>query len=171
MDDAGDSRGDSRWVSYAELALIRGITRDSAIRLVRRERWRKLPGNAGGSVRILVPDAWLQPALGASSPDRGGQIPGDPGGDPGGLRGLLAGWQQALELARIRAEAEVIRADRAEARAKQAEQDRRGAETRADCLRERLEAAQLEAAELRQREAQWWSRGRLARLWAAWRSG
>lgn len=127
MDNSEGNREDGRWLSYTELARIRGISKESAIRLVRRERWRKLPGNdAGGTVRVLVPEDWLRPA-------REDNPPVDPltnptpirEGIPEDLRSLTAGWEQAVILSRIRAEA-------AEARAEKADVDRRAAETRAD---------------------------------------
>jgi hypothetical protein len=69
MDDTGDSRDSGRWMTYTELARIRGISKESAIRLVRRERWRKLPGNdAGGTVRVFIPEHWLKPAREDVSP-------------------------------------------------------------------------------------------------------
>jgi hypothetical protein len=63
MDDTRNDGEDARWVSYAQLAHERGISKESAIRLVRRECWRKMPGNdADKTVRVLVPQTWLQPA-------------------------------------------------------------------------------------------------------------
>ena len=49
-------------MSYTQLAAARAISKESAIRLARRERWRKMPGNdADKTVRVLVPQAYLQP--------------------------------------------------------------------------------------------------------------
>jgi hypothetical protein len=45
---------DGRWMTYAELAQARGIDRQSAVKLVRRQGWRRQPGNHG-EVRIFVP--------------------------------------------------------------------------------------------------------------------
>lgn len=50
-----DSRRDSRWLSYDELAEASGIKRESVIRLVRRKRWPKREGNRPGEIRIAVP--------------------------------------------------------------------------------------------------------------------
>src|SRR4051812_17460171 len=47
-------REDARRLTYAELAEIRGISRTSAERLVRRKRWTRQLGN-DGVVRVLVP--------------------------------------------------------------------------------------------------------------------
>ena len=56
-DDEGwsDSRADTRWLSYDDLVDITGIKRDSVIRMVRRRKWPKRPGNQPNSVRIAVP--------------------------------------------------------------------------------------------------------------------
>jgi hypothetical protein len=63
MTAAHDDGEGARWVSYTELAKARAISKDSAIRLARRERWRKMPGNdADKTVRILVPETYLHPA-------------------------------------------------------------------------------------------------------------
>jgi hypothetical protein len=132
MDNAEGNREDGRWLSYTELARVRGISKESAIRLVRRERWRKLPGNdAGGTVRVLVPEDWLKPVredVAHSNPILIRE------GIPEDLRQLTAGWEQAIVLSRIRAEA-------AEARADAAEADRRVAEGRAESERARADRA------------------------------
>jgi len=141
MDDTEDDREDGRWMTYTELARIRTINKESAIRLARRERWRKMPGNdTGGTVRVFVPEDWLKPARedtsqGNPTPIREG-IPED-------LRQLTVGWEQAIAISRIRAEAAEARAEKAETRADLADADRRTAEARADGLQERL--ANLEA--------------------------
>ena len=51
---------DGTWVTKAELANVRGISVESAERLIRRQRWRRQPGN-DGRVRVLVPPDWLRP--------------------------------------------------------------------------------------------------------------
>jgi len=53
-DDWGDSGGDTRWMTYAELAQARGIKEPAAVRLVQRRGWERQPGN-DGSTRIAVP--------------------------------------------------------------------------------------------------------------------
>lgn len=59
-EDVGE---DGRWITYSQLARIRGIGRESAVKLVQRERWRKLAGNdRDRTVRVLVPLEWLRPA-------------------------------------------------------------------------------------------------------------
>src|SRR4051794_34341759 len=48
-------------MTCSELARIRGIGRESAVKLVQRERWRRQPGNDRNG-RVLVPTEWLKPA-------------------------------------------------------------------------------------------------------------
>ena len=55
MDNDGTTGEAGRWLSYAELAEARGITRKAAARLTLRHRWRRQPGN-DGAVRVWVPD-------------------------------------------------------------------------------------------------------------------
>ena len=62
-DRLGDDIGEGRWLTYTELAEIRGIGRESAVKLVQREGWRKASGNSPDrTVRVLVPMDWLKPA-------------------------------------------------------------------------------------------------------------
>jgi hypothetical protein len=50
--------GGGTWLSKSELARIRRISVASADRLIRREKWRKMPGN-DGRIRALIPPDWL----------------------------------------------------------------------------------------------------------------
>ena len=61
MPDTEDDRegADVRWVSYDELASIRGIDKASAFRMAHRRRWPKRKGN-DGTVRLAVPASDLQ---------------------------------------------------------------------------------------------------------------
>jgi len=136
----GEDIGEGRWLTYTELAEIRGIGRESAVKLAQRERWRKLSGNSPDrTVRIFVPAEWLKPA-------KGGHIgEGFPEGF-GELSRLVSDLQDTVAFVRERAEAAEARADAADAdrrtaearaeaeraRADQAEEDRRAAEVRAD---------------------------------------
>src|SRR5215472_2858599 len=67
-----------RWVTFRELAEMRGISQHSAARLVRRHRWRRQADNQG-RVRVLVPaEALDRPA------DKAGAMPsGGPADSPG----------------------------------------------------------------------------------------
>jgi hypothetical protein len=51
--------GQTRWMSYAELAEARGIDKLSAMRMARRRRWLKQTAN-DGTVRVLVPETVLE---------------------------------------------------------------------------------------------------------------
>lgn len=75
MADAGEASpegsGEGRWLTHSEISQVYGIGRESVVKLVRREKWRKQPGN-DGAVRVLVPSEWLRPARErspGSSPD------------------------------------------------------------------------------------------------------
>src|SRR3974390_1407284 len=111
--------GEGRWLTYTELAEIRGIGRESAVKLAQRERWRKLSGNSPDrTVRVLVPLEWLKPA-------KGGHVGETFPEGFGELSRLLSGLEDTVTFVRERAEA-------AEARADAADADRRAAEARAD---------------------------------------
>lgn len=58
-DSRGDVGGDSRWMTYAELAQARGIKEPAAVRLVQRRGWERQPGN-DGAARIAVPVSELR---------------------------------------------------------------------------------------------------------------
>jgi hypothetical protein len=143
--------GDGQWLTYAEIAVIRGIGRPSAVKLVQRERWRRIPGNERDrSVRVYVPAEWLKPAKEPSFPD---SIPDSIPGRLPELTALFSQLEQVVALVRDRAEV-------AEARADQADTDRRAAEARTDAeraradeLRAQLEAARREADELKRANA------------------
>lgn len=53
-DDASDSRSEVRWLSYDELAHIRGISKRSAFRIANRHKWDRRKGN-DGTVRVAIP--------------------------------------------------------------------------------------------------------------------
>lgn len=130
-DGGGDNGGDSRWMTYAELAEARGIKEPAAVRLVQRRRWERQPGN-DGAARVAVPVAELRPSK-AVAPAVGPVAPDS--------RDM-----ETLTRERQRADAAEARADRAEAgqaalqaRLDQAERDR-------DQARQDREAARVEAA-------------------------
>jgi hypothetical protein len=56
---SGERSPEGRWMTYGELGRIRGIGRESAVKLAQRKRWRRIPGN-DGIARVLVP-LWLCP--------------------------------------------------------------------------------------------------------------
>src|SRR4051794_1650567 len=71
----GDSTeaGEGRWLTYDELAAVRGIKRIGAVRLAQRMKWRRTAGN-DGKARVLVPAASLALVRGTK-----------PGGEAGAL--------------------------------------------------------------------------------------
>ena len=57
-DDSPEGSREGRWLTYAEIGRIRAIGRASAVKLVQRERWKRVRGN-DGTARVLVPPEWL----------------------------------------------------------------------------------------------------------------
>jgi hypothetical protein len=200
---SGDAPGghspDGRWLTYGELGRVRGIGRESAVKLAQRKRWRRIPGN-DGVARVLVPLDWLTPAKEPSgerspeaSPEHSPELPGV----ISALEGAIAVLREQLDQANSRAVAAEARADRSDqaitaerSRADRAEAAGAGERARADQVRDRLDAAEAElrearaaadhardqahaaqdaAAAFRQAEAARQSRGRWTRLRLAWR--
>jgi hypothetical protein len=58
--DRSVDQDDGRWLTYPELAAVRGIDKPSAIRLATRKKWRRQRDNRR-VVRVLVPPEWLSP--------------------------------------------------------------------------------------------------------------
>jgi hypothetical protein len=165
--------GDSRWMSYAELAEVRRITTSSAIRLVVRRGWRRQKDNQG-VMRALVPVQWTEPA---------------PGKD---ISQAIQALEASMTALRERAEAAERAVDTERERADRAEVARRAELSRGNFLRDRIDALRTELAEaayaleearreafeaLRYAEAfrhadeRWQSLGRFARIREAWRNG
>jgi hypothetical protein len=77
---AGSDDG-GRWLTKRELAAVRRISIGSADRLIRKQGWRRQPGN-DGRVRALIPPDWLSPRYSeADSYDPTDQPP-EPTADP-----------------------------------------------------------------------------------------
>jgi hypothetical protein len=170
-DRTADADGSEYWVSFEELAKARGVTKPSAIKLVRRHGWRRQRDNQG-HVRALVPTAWLTPEE-TGEPDSTGESPADRTADISRTINVL---QAAVASLTERAQVAERRADQAGARADRAEQGRTRAEERADRAEEELAGAQeaLAGAETRLREAEaaraeFWSRSRWQRVRAVLR--
>jgi hypothetical protein len=185
-----EDTGEGRWMSYDQISQTRGINRESAVKLVQREKWRRTMGN-DGSARALVPLDWLKPARNAS-----GRSAEDSQDDTGEFSRALETVETALSALREQVEAERRRADRAEqartlkvfeaglaALREQADAERRQAEQARDSLqaellaekkeRARAEANVQAASERAQGEAMaaFWSRGFLARVLTALTGG
>jgi chromosome segregation ATPase len=105
--------GDGRWMTYDELAKLRGIARPSAERLVQRNRWRRQRGN-DRTVRILVP-------MDSLSDDMSDDVSGDVSADTGLLASTFETALAAIEAAHARELAtlkeQVDGAEQAQARA------------------------------------------------------
>ena len=155
-----DDTGDGRWLSYAELAAIRGTNRKSAVKLVQRERWPRSSGNdRAKTVRVLVPEDWLQPAKERPPSSR------DQMGGSGEYTGMLAAIEAAHagevaalrgEIAALKALAEATnnkltdlseRAERAEAKAANLEADMLAKDAQLAQQRIAIEQARTEAQE------------------------
>jgi hypothetical protein len=177
-----DNTGDGRWLTYAELATIRGINRASAVKLVQRERWPRSSGNDRlRTVRVLVPEDWLTPAK--ETP----RSSGDGVAGSGEYAGMLAAIEAAHrgeidalrgqvgakdgEIATLRGAVDGLRdtVSRAEHRAQHAEARATEAETQA---RDATEAARIATDALnvaRRADEARKARGRLRRAWDGWR--
>ena len=82
-----DDQSETRWLSYRELAKIRGTRRESAIRITRNHHWPKSRGN-DGTVRVAVPVSFLEAKQRNSADDLGVPISapmGSPMGEPSGV--------------------------------------------------------------------------------------
>jgi predicted nucleic acid-binding Zn-ribbon protein len=100
-----EETGEGRWMSYDEISYARGIGRESAVKLVKREKWRRVMGN-DGTARALVPLDRLKLARKSSG--------GHSAEDGQELSRILAEFEAALAAMREQAEAERQRANRAE---------------------------------------------------------
>lgn len=178
MNGIADDDADSRWMSYPELAEARRITTSSAIRLVLRRGWRRQKDNQG-IMRALVPQKWSEPAPGKDV---------DPSAD---FRQAIEALEASVATLSARAEEAERAAQTERERANRAEVARRAEYSRADLLRERIDALRADLAEaayqvevarreafeamqyaeaFRQADERWQTLGRLARIREAWRN-
>ena len=185
--DRSMDQDDGRWLTYPELAAVRGIDKPSAIRLATRKKWRRQRDNRR-VVRVLVPPEWLSRRyqsmdLLMEQQDRDMDLSSDRtdfaaalaaveaahAGEVAALHGQIAGLTDKAE----RAEAAIadaksdVRELRSHAAALQVElADRQAAleRTQADAR-----AARDDADTLRKADDARKARGLLARLRAAWR--
>jgi hypothetical protein len=126
---SADVSDDGRWLTYDELAQIRGISRPSAERLVLRNRWRRQRDNQR-VVRILVPlDRLSEDTSDHASADTSADVSSD-------VSGAIGAFEAALEAIKSAHAGEISalreRAETAERRAEAADTDRRAAQVRAD---------------------------------------
>jgi hypothetical protein len=151
---------EGKWLSYDEIGRIRGIGRASAVKLVQRERWRRIKGN-DGTARAFVPGSWIKPA--------GKHFREHSREDGAELSHTLNALGEAVAALREQTEAERQRAERAE-HARDVLQAKLATETEAKARAEgQLEAERDRANRVEQDAAEWWSRSRWQRVRAAWR--
>src|SRR5690242_11196561 len=125
-DSTRDGMADARWMTFAELAEARRISKSSAIKLIRRHGWRRQRDNRG-HVRALVPLPWAE-SEGEREPDSTPYRAPDNLGDREAYRPPdTAAFEAALTAATERAERAEQRADEATKRADVADADRRAA--------------------------------------------
>jgi chromosome segregation ATPase len=175
-DDMDGVGGDVRWMTYAELGRVRGISTASATRLAFRRKWQRQAGN-DGTARVAVPAnearrqierthddmddnkddgrgdiTRLVSALEAAIAASGERAAAD--------AATIAALREQLAVAEHRLAAERERADRAENsaaheredmldaenRARRAETGREAERSRADALRDRLNGLQAQLA-------------------------
>ena len=143
-----DAEPGGRWLSYADLAEIRGTDKTSALKLALRKKWPRRKDNHG-TMHVCVPADWLG-AWGNRKPD---STPHDmPSSVPNGLdisRSIstlemaLSSADKRADQAEKRADRAEIRAEHAEARADQAQQAVETERNRADRAEAGREAAQI----------------------------
>jgi hypothetical protein len=192
MDMGADDAGDGQWLTHAEIAVARGISTASAIKLALRHRWRKQKDNRG-TLRCLVPADFIgpQPSLRADTRAVSRADAAETGAD---LSAVIATLQTAVtllgdQLAHERTRADIAQSELDDLRTKlaDAQAELAAAQDQVEAARART-VAELEAATqaaqqanaraqaaadraeaLRQAEAERRARGRWARLRAAWR--
>ena len=147
---------DGVWMTKAQLAAVRRISVASADRLIRRQGWRKHPGN-DGRARVLVPRTWAEPSRSGATDepprdptDNTSKHPTDAASNPTDISSAIKALERAIVASERRADQAENRANLAGIRAEQAE-------FRADVLRERVEGlltqlAMAEAGALASRE-------------------
>jgi len=173
-DASADETTDGRWLSYAELANLRGIDHHSARRLVSRQRWRRQKDNHG-VVRIYVPPEHLghRRRHREASADTSAGTPAVRSAD---ISTVIKPLEDAIAALREQLAEANSRVEAAEARASRAEATRDAQIAAADVFRDRIEALTAElrdarqaSEELRQADMARQARGLLARLRAALR--
>jgi hypothetical protein len=157
-DIPADVPGDGRWLTYRQIAELRGISRDSAERLVRRHRWRRQADNRG-AVRAYVPLSWVEQIQEHSAPDDLPDIPGDVTPAPV-VEMAIAGLVARAERAETEADRERGRADALQQRVETllaqvatAEADVKAANDRAWASGEAVAAAEQQAERAESRAA------------------
>jgi hypothetical protein len=171
-DSRTDTRADGQWMTLAELALSRRISVPSAARLMRRRHWRRQPGN-DGHIRVWVPAGEDEPKTDSRPDDRTDVLAE---GRPDILADIRAGVSEVIKP--LQDAIAVLEAQLTEANGRAARAD-----SRADILRDKLDALQIELQQAQQAariatdalkatrhaEETRKGRGRLRRAWDGWR--
>ena len=154
-EDRSPAGADDTWLTYAELAAIRGIDRASAFKLALRHRWRRQKNNQG-QVMVLVPQAWSDQSHDGSD---------DVSRHIAAFEASLAAVREAHagELAAVREQLTEARRAIKSAEARLAAAESHAAERQAE-LRERVAAAERRADQAEAFAARaWWRRLRRPR--------
>jgi len=151
---------EGRWLTYDEIAAVRGTQRVGAIRWVQRHKWRRQPGN-DGLVRVLVPPD----ALASTRPPR--RSP--PTVTPDNAAAFAAALAAVREAHAGEAAALREHLERAEKRVEELLAGHELTMRRVADADARAQAAQQAVEEFRRLEDARKARGRLARLRVAWR--
>ena len=162
-DSTADTSADGRWLTYAELAKLRGIDLGSAKRLALRNHWRRQKGNSGRAVKVLVPPEALGDGLTAdASVDATTDVTTDRSAD---ISRLVSALEAAIASLTERAQAAEAGRGRAEAQATELRGEIEVLQAQLAGHQDALRRAEtLEAADAARR-----AQGRWARLRAAWR--
>lgn len=174
--DSEPLASDARWMTFADLAAIRGTSKRAAVTLVRRHGWRRQRNNEG-KVIALVPLTWTPPEQAHKEPS-GSTF--DEALSEAHKEANAAAFETALTAATERAKRAEQRADEANRRADvaialadralaQFSEAERRLRMDLDRAQHDAKAAQQVAAELREADEARRARGRWARLKTAWR--
>ena len=134
-----DSSDSARWMTFAELAKVRGISKLSATTLVRRHGWRRQRDNQG-HVIALVPLTWTNPDVGGQADD----LPDKRADNRPDSQGYIAAFEAALVTVREAHAGEVSALrERAEAAERRADSECQRADSAAEIAGRRRAALLL----------------------------
>jgi hypothetical protein len=111
-----EQSGEGQWLTYDQIGQIRGIGRESAVKLAQRKRWRREPGN-DGTARVFVPGNWQGKARKRGKPPSEERSPRQSPDHSPELSQITSAFELAIASLTARAEAADRRADQAEAKA------------------------------------------------------
>ncbi len=154
MADTTATDTDGQWVTYAELAKLRGISPKAAARLTLRHGWRRQPGN-DGATRVFGPHDMTRRQVSRT----------DGPSSPLSETKAVAEANRRADEANHRADAALALADRLSDRADRLERDLAAALAVADEARTAARKAEDAAEALRQADEARKAKGRLRRAW------